>query len=1142
MHWHLMMVTTILCAGGVSLSARAAAPDAAEGLLLANDGRSGYHIVLADDASPATKWGAAELQRWLREMTGATLPIVSDTQPTGEREIVLGDNKHLAALGAKIDFASLGTEGYVLRTVGRHLIIAGGEGRGTMYGVYGLLEEHLGCRWFTPQVSRIPKTDRLLVPPLDETKKPSFEYRSNFVRACWDGPWTARNRLNGDSQSGHLTGEYGGGVKYGPGGRGHTSLRLVPPHKHFKEHPEYYVLRKGRRVTGEICWSSEGALKIATEQIRQDMRAHPEATVFSVSQMDGRDWSCECDKCVALATAEGTKMGPVLTFVNRVADAVKDEFPGNAIITFAYNWTRTAPKTIKPRPNVIIFLCNLENCFLHPQATCEYPPNVDYVKQIKRWAAISNRLWVWNYETNFHHYLVPFPNYHTWAPNYRFFHANSVTGLFTQDDYQNVHGELAGFGGYVRAKLLWDVNYDADKATNEFLEGVYGKAAGPIRRYIDMLVEKVTRENIHSRVYGMYPWPYLTEPIMIKADELWTQAEAAVKDQPEALQRVRIARLSPDYAIIEHQRRRAKVDKTRIDHEHFLYATDNAALDERIRRFLDLAPKAGIVTLREGYFALNSNIREISLTPLPPARPGKLAAGLNYGLAEGRWKNVLDFEWMLNAKRGTAAAFDLAAAGKGKGFGVNFRGYLRVPRNGVYTFGVRSAGPCNLYIGGKSGQFWRDNLLVVDNDRKHSQAEATGTRPLMAGMHKIRLSLAQPPGGGDVVVSWEGPGIAKQPIPADALFRDAAGPVKGAAPLPSPAEAKLKAYFRFEDDAARHGQAATEATGAITTAKFNSYVEAQMHWTHAARHGYAVRFGRSGITLGADGEKLLNALDGNFTVCTWVKPHTRNRGEFPILAPAGAVPWSLSLEDGTLALKTSHGVYSVAPAETGIMRGRWHHVAVTFAEITPGEAYEVKFHVNGKLVGGPKKGTFRPTGAGRGWAIGQRRPPKAALTGAAQMDELRIYEGLLTAEEIRAMVPEPNLATGKPVTASAGTHPPQTPEMANDGDVDINGYWGAGPYPQWWQVDLAGTHTINKIHMVNYWLQNRYYQYTIDVSVDGKNYRQIVDRSGNTKPATPEGVVHRFGPTKARYIRVNMLKNSVNIGVHIVEFFVFEPK
>ena len=54
--------------------------------------------------------------------------------------------------------ASLGNEGYVIRTVGDDLVIAGGQLRGNMYGVYGFLEDHLGCRWFAPGVSRIPKS------------------------------------------------------------------------------------------------------------------------------------------------------------------------------------------------------------------------------------------------------------------------------------------------------------------------------------------------------------------------------------------------------------------------------------------------------------------------------------------------------------------------------------------------------------------------------------------------------------------------------------------------------------------------------------------------------------------------------------------------------------------------------------------------------------------------------------------------------------------------------------------------------------------------------------------------------------------------------------------------------------------------
>jgi len=133
---------------------------------------------------------------------------------------------------------------------------------------------------------------------------------------------------------------------------------------------------------------------------------------------------------------------------------------------------------------------------------------------------------------------------------------------------------------------------------------------------------------------------------------------------------------------------------------------------------------------------------------------------------------------------------------------------------------------------------------------------------------------------------------------------------------------------------------------------------------------------------------------------------------------------------------------------------------------------------------------------------------------------------------------EVNLATGKPVSDSmkGGETDKLVPENANDGWVILEKFWGAHPWPQWWQVDLEKTHDLNKVQLFFYWDGKRYYQYTVDVSADAKKWTNVADRSSNTDIATSEGVVHEFAPVSARYIRVNMLKNSANQGVHIVEF------
>lgn len=136
---------------------------------------------------------------------------------------------------------------------------------------------------------------------------------------------------------------------------------------------------------------------------------------------------------------------------------------------------------------------------------------------------------------------------------------------------------------------------------------------------------------------------------------------------------------------------------------------------------------------------------------------------------------------------------------------------------------------------------------------------------------------------------------------------------------------------------------------------------------------------------------------------------------------------------------------------------------------------------------------------------------------------------------------EKNLTTGKPVKAS-GIEAGYRPENAVDGIVDLDKAWWASPYPQWLQVDLEAVHTLDRLHLFPYWGGNRYYQYTVELSVDGRNWTQVVDMSRNTQPSTSQGDLHQFPRSSARFLRINMRKNSANPGVHLVEVRAYEAK
>ena len=138
---------------------------------------------------------------------------------------------------------------------------------------------------------------------------------------------------------------------------------------------------------------------------------------------------------------------------------------------------------------------------------------------------------------------------------------------------------------------------------------------------------------------------------------------------------------------------------------------------------------------------------------------------------------------------------------------------------------------------------------------------------------------------------------------------------------------------------------------------------------------------------------------------------------------------------------------------------------------------------------------------------------------------------------------ESSLTTGKPVSSSSVGGEPANPEKAEyaaDGWVDGTKYWGTIPAPQWWKVDLQKEYSVDRIQVVPYFDGTRYYRYTVEISTDDKNWTQVVDASKNTTVGTEKGYMHKFAPTKTRYIKVNVLMNSDNPATHLVEVRAWE--
>ncbi len=386
-----------------------------------------------------------------------------------------------------------------------------------------------------------------------------------FYTEAFDRAWASHNKINGYGAD--LPEEVGGKMRYAKGHLGHTFYALVPPKKYFQEHPEYFSLVKGKRVgdRGQICLTNPDVLRISIAEIERWLLEEPGADIISITQNDWEDW-CECPSCQALDEREGSHAASVLNFVNAIADSFADKYPGKLFDTFAYTYTQKPPKSLPVRDNVIIRICHMQpSCDAHPLEDCEL--NADYVQNLRDWRKKGAKMYAWHYVTNFSHYLMPFPNFNAIKKDIQFYRNQGVSGLFCQGDSQEGGGgEWAELRSYVLAKLLWNPTIDVDAVIDDFMQGVYGSASGPIRAYFDMMHAAVIPTDQHFNLFSnVDEMGFLTSERLEKAHSLFEEAENLVTDDPVILSRVKKAHLPIYYADLWFQGQEQIQNQTPID-------------------------------------------------------------------------------------------------------------------------------------------------------------------------------------------------------------------------------------------------------------------------------------------------------------------------------------------------------------------------------------------------------------------------------------------------------------------------------------------------------------------------------------------------------------------------------------------------
>ena len=558
---------------------------------LATSGRSDYKIVVPVDATPVQNSASKELQSYFKQVTNVELPIVSEKEisnvddVTNQKLFIIGPSALSQKVLGDVDETAIAYDGVILKSTGNSIVLSGHPIRGPLYSVYEFLETKLGCRWWTSTESTIPSVAELVIDnDLDVYYAPKLEYRESYYRDIFNGPFAVKMKCNGNGEN--ISAELGGRRRFQY--FVHSSFPLIPPQKYFLSHPDWFSEIDGIRKVGfpgwagpsneykdfqqklkpeqisesgtQLCFSNDEMLAEMTKNAREALRKNPGASFLSISQNDWHGF-CTCEKCRAADEEDGSHAGSLLRGVNKIAEALEDEFPNLYIETLAYQYTRKPPKVTKPRKNVVIRLCSIECSFSQPLAS---DMNSSFRDDLVGWSKIADKLFVWDYATDFAFYLLPFPNYRVLAPNIRFYIDHNVVGFFEQGDYQCETGDFVQLRNWVVSKLLWDPSQDPRKLAETFISGYYAPELVPIyMKYFDVLSDAVEKDDYYLGIYktttnGWLDVESLNEATRLQKKALET-AERLERENPDAYKglvaKVRREQIPLDIVWLQEYRR-----------------------------------------------------------------------------------------------------------------------------------------------------------------------------------------------------------------------------------------------------------------------------------------------------------------------------------------------------------------------------------------------------------------------------------------------------------------------------------------------------------------------------------------------------------------------------------------------------------
>lgn len=521
---------------------------------LVNRGKTEYRLLLPEKRDTFIDFAVKTLVDSIEKSTGVRL----EENSKAERFISIGNTSAFKERNFEIAY---GRDGYSVVESEGNLYLFGQSEYGPIWAVYGLLEEKVGYKFYTPDEIKIEKREEIDITGLNISYTPTFPNRcSGFGLAKFDLEYATG--LKAYAWYGQrLDGKY----YWGSWAHNHVNV-FIHPKKYYKEHPEwFYQVERFKQTDPELMVPDKMQLCLSNQEMRaefaknliEEIKKNDHATHFLLGHEDHGEY-CKCENCQKMAD-KLTQPGLHLDFVNDMARRVEAWRVENApereiyIGGFAYSMGLSLEAPVKlvdgeyvpidpslvAEPNVFIFFAPID-ANEHSRSVYD-EANKNVVLLMKKWSVLCKRFGVQTYYGSFRRAYEFVDGIYRFKDDIEFYNSLGFESFYMEAPSYPGSISLQAMSLWVLTQLEWNKKQDTDELIKEFCDNYYKKASLYIIKYFNYMMNHYKKVRERTLYLTGKPFRYgmcLTDTIpqffwdlntVYEASKILDEADEAIK-------------------------------------------------------------------------------------------------------------------------------------------------------------------------------------------------------------------------------------------------------------------------------------------------------------------------------------------------------------------------------------------------------------------------------------------------------------------------------------------------------------------------------------------------------------------------------------------------------------------------------------